>query len=113
MLNGPRVIGGSRSGCKLFLDCGADAFLSISIFEVWTDLRLLGLREIMAGGGSVTAPVRLAVELLCTLLESNAMWDFLLSKNDSSAGESLGDSYTLGMAGTGGTSSSLSAELEL
>lgn len=34
------------------------------------------------------------------------MLDFRLLKNGGSAGESFGDSYALGMAGTGGTSSS-------
>lgn len=43
------------------------------------------------------------------LLASKAKFDFLLSKYESSAGESLGDSYALGIAGTGGTSSSSSA----
>ncbi len=46
--------------------------------------------------------------MLFKLLASNARLDFLLSRNDISAGESLGDSYTFGMAGTGGTSSSSS-----
>ncbi len=52
------------------------------------------------------------VELLFLLLESNGRLDFRLLKNGCSAGESLGDSYALGIAGTGGTSSSsLPAEL--
>lgn len=44
------------------------------------------------------------------LLESSPRFDFLLSKNCISAGDSLGDSYTFGIAGTGGTSSSSSFE---
>ena len=40
---------------------------------------------------------------------SNAIFDFRFSKNESSAGEFFGDSYTFGIAGTGGTSSSPSA----
>jgi hypothetical protein len=52
--------------------------------------------------------VILPVELLWILLVSNARVDLLLSKNDISAGDSFGDSYTFGIAGTGGTSSSSS-----
>lgn len=37
-------------------------------------------------------PDILPVELLCILLASNAKFDLLLSKNESSAGESFGDS---------------------
>jgi hypothetical protein len=40
------------------------------------------------------------------LLASKGMLDFRLLKNGGSTGESLGDSYALGIAGTGGTSSS-------
>jgi len=112
VLRGPRVIGGSLSGCKFFLDCAA-GFFSKSNLEVWTDLRLLGFRWTLTGGGSFSTSDTLPVELLFKLLASNARLDFLLSKNDSSAGESLGDSYTFGIAGTGGTSSSSSATVLL
>lgn len=44
------------------------------------------------------------------LLESTPKFDFLLSRNCISAGDSFGDSYTFGMAGTGGTSSFSSFE---
>ena len=50
----------------------------------------------------------LPVELLWMLLASKVRLDFRFSRNDMSAGESFGDSYTLGIAGTGGTSSSSS-----
>lgn len=50
-------------------------------------------------------PETLPVDVLLRLLASNAIFDFRFSKNESSAGEFLGDSYTLGIAGTGGTSS--------
>lgn len=54
------------------------------------------------------------MDVLCTLLvSSERLPDFLFSKNVASAGESLGDSYTLGIAGTGGTSSSSSIVIEL
>lgn len=44
--------------------------------------------------------------MLLILLASKGMLDFLLLKNGGSAGESFGDSYAFGIAGTGGTSSS-------
>lgn len=44
------------------------------------------------------------------LLESCPKFDVLLSENCISAGDSFGDSYTFGIAGTGGTSSSSSFE---
>jgi hypothetical protein len=51
--------------------------------------------------------------VLFILLVSNGRLDFRLLKSAGSAGESFGDSYALGIAGTGGTSSSslLPAEL--
>lgn len=51
-------------------------------------------------------PDKLFVEVLLILLASKGMLDFRLLKNGCSAGESLGDSYAFGIAGTGGTSSS-------
>lgn len=48
------------------------------------------------------------MDVLLILLVSNGMLDFRLLKNGCSAGESLGDSYAFGIAGTGGTSSSSS-----
>jgi hypothetical protein len=61
-------------------------------------------RSDLAGSrnGGATASL---VELSVMLLLSKGMLDFLL-KNGASAGDSLGDSYALGIAGTGGTSSS-------
>jgi len=78
----------------------------MSSLEVCADLRLLGRRCTLAGCGSWGCPSEtLPVELLLRLLASNARLDFLFSINDTSAGDSFGDSYTFGMAGTGGTSS--------
>lgn len=58
--------------------------------------------------------VMLPVEVLCMLVESSPLKPvFLFSMKYVSAGESLGDSYALGMAGTGGTSSSSSADVAL
>lgn len=49
---------------------------------------------------------------LFILLESNGRLDFRAAKSGGSAGDSFGDSYAFGIAGTGGTSSSsLPAEL--
>jgi hypothetical protein len=54
----------------------------------------------------------LPVELLLMLLVSNAKVDFLLSSQDISVrADSFGDSYTFGIAGTGGTSESSSTLL--
>jgi hypothetical protein len=66
VLSGPRVMGGSLNGCRVFFDCGATGFvpMTFSDFAVLTDLRWLGLRCILAGGPSVKAPVTLPVELL-------------------------------------------------
>ncbi len=113
VLSGPRVMGGSLNGCNVFFDCGATGFVPMSTLEGLADLRWLGLRCILTGGGSFSTPVTLPVELLWMLLASNARVDLLLSKNPASASVSLGDSYALGIAGTGGTSpvSSRLAEL--
>lgn len=56
---------------------------------------------------------KLPVELLLMLLASAARLAFRLSKNDPSVADCCGDSYAFGIAGTGGTSSSSSAEWEL
>jgi hypothetical protein len=114
VLSGPKVMGGSRNGWRFFLFCAPAGFFSASPRDAWPVLRLLGRRWTLAGAGSLTCITDvLAVELLWTLLASKARFDFRFSKKDNSAGDSLGDSYTLGMAGTGGTSSSSSAVVEL
>lgn len=71
---------------------------------------MLAWRWILAGGSSDCRwlPARLRVDVLRLLLPSKARPDLRFSRKDSSAGEPLGDSYALGMAGTGGTSSSSS-----
>ena len=51
-------------------------------------------------------PDKLAEEVLLILLASNGILDIRLLKNGCSTGVSFGDSYALGIAGTGGTSSS-------
>jgi hypothetical protein len=62
---------------------------------------------------ALALPDKLLVEMLLMLLASNGKLDLRLLKNGCSAGESFGDSYAFGIAGTGGTSSSslLPAEL--
>jgi hypothetical protein len=107
VLSGPRVIGGSRRGCRFFL-CGIAAFLSVSVLRGCIDFLALGFRCTFSEALVDTGPVMLAVELLWILLVSKAKVDFRLSMNDSSAGDSFGDSYAFGIAGTGGTSSSSS-----
>lgn len=44
VLSGPSVMGGSRRGCRVFLDCDGMALVSRSSLDVWIDLRWLGLR---------------------------------------------------------------------
>jgi hypothetical protein len=65
------------------------------------------------GSRAEPLPDRLFVEVLFMLLVSKGRLDFRLLKSVGSAGDSFGDSYALGIAGTGGTSSSslLPAEL--
>jgi hypothetical protein len=60
----------------------------------------------IGGSRTIVGPDSSLVELLFLLLESNGRLDFLLLKNGCSAGDSFGDSYAFGIAGTGGTSSS-------
>ena len=56
----------------------------------------------------------LPVELLWMLVASRPLRpDFFFSTNNTSAGEPFGDSYALGIAGTGGTSSPSSAGIGL
>lgn len=76
-------------------------------------LDLFGSRSTLVGSRAEFLPEMLFVEVLLILLASKGILDFLLVKNGVSIGESLGDSYALGIAGTGGTSSSslLPAEL--
>jgi hypothetical protein len=58
------------------------------------------------GSRAEPLPDKLFVEVLFILLASNGILDLRLLKNAASTFESLGDSYALGIAGTGGTSSS-------
>jgi hypothetical protein len=89
MLKGPTEMGGSWRGCRFFLPCEAPGF------NKYKDLRLLALRLV----------------LFVVLILSKTRLGFLLSSPCASP-VSLGDSYALGIAGTGGTSSSSSPTLD-
>lgn len=114
MLRGNKFKGGSRKGCRFFLTCVALFCWSTSEFEPrGTWCRGFGSRSDFIGSRAEPLPDKLLVEVLFILLVSNGRLDFRLLKSAGSAGESFGDSYALGIAGTGGTSSSslLPAEL--
>lgn len=119
VLNGPTVSGGRFIDLKFLrgcADCGCDfsgcALFSGEAAAVGTGLRALFRRctALAFSWIACTGPDRLPVDVLRILLESSAKFDFLLSKKCISAGDSFGDSYTFGIAGTGGTSSSSSVE---
>jgi hypothetical protein len=114
IFNGPRLIGGSVRGCRLFLPDGVLGFSSFVLVTGTKELFLaLGLRCTLIGSGR-TGIVMLPVELACAFIVSCPFKpDFFLSRNKVSAGEPLGDSYAFGIAGTGGTSSSSSAGVGL
>ena len=101
-------MGGRRSGCRFFLDGTTFPFLSSSIVAFWPAPRGPACLWLLGGGSRPGWFEMLPVEVLWILLASKARLDFRFSRNDMSAGESFGDSYTLGIAGTGGTSSSSS-----
>lgn len=67
----------------------------------------MGSRSVpLIGSLAEPLPDKLFVDVLFMLLVSNGKLVFRLLKTVGSEGDSLGDSYALGMAGTGGTSSS-------
>jgi hypothetical protein len=109
VLKGSKFRGGSRRGCRFFLT-GVELFCwSTSEFEptgAW--YRCFGSRSDLTGSLTEPLPDKLFVEVLFILLVSNGKLDFRLLKSVGSAGDSFGDSYALGIAGTGGTSSSSS-----
>lgn len=111
VLKGKRFNGGSRSGCKLF-------FLTWVVFRISdstgaTAFLVLGSGSWRIGSRTDPRPERLLVEMLLILLASKGLLTFRWVKNGGSAGESLGDSYAFGIAGTGGTSISSSFPAEL
>ena len=114
IFRGAKLIGGRLNGWRFFLWAGVLGF-SLSAFAVgMKELFLaLGLRWSLVGSGC-TGMEMLPVELLWILAASRPFKpDFFFSTNEISAGEALGDSYALGMAGTGGTPSSSSAGMGL
>lgn len=115
MLSGIRFMGGSRSGWRVFR---APGVVEVAVWPLWADVeeaaaataaaaaaaavrsgslarRGLDWRWMTAGGSSMAwpwLPVRLAVDELWMLLVSRVRFDLRFSRNDSSAGEPLGDS---------------------
>lgn len=109
MFNGPRLNGGNRRGSRLFLTC---VFFFSSVLATGgacvADLRL-DLRCSLTVSTAVCAGA-LAPELwlfrLIVMLSRAPRLDFFLASEYRSVGASFGDSNALGIAGTGGTSSS-------
>lgn len=114
VLSGPMCIGGRCRGCRLFRDwlifsVSRAVWLWYELLRVPILLLVLLACDVVAISMATKEP--LPVELLWKLWMldvSNAMLSFFLSTNVASDGESLGELYTLGIAGTGGTSSSKS-----
>ena len=114
VLRGNKFKGGSRKGCRFFFTGVALFCWSTSEFEPrGTWCRCFGSRSDLRGSRAEPLPDKLFVEVLFMLLVSNGRLDFRCVKSGGSEGDSFGDSYALGIAGTGGTSSSslLPAEL--
>lgn len=110
MFNGPRFNGGNRRGSKLFLTCVFFLSSALGIMGAYAAVLTLGLRcsltvSIM-GAGAATLVVELLVPRLMVMLSRVPRLDFFLAKKYASASLSFGDSNALGIAGTGGTSSS-------
>lgn len=99
VLKGSKFKGGSRSGCRFFFLTGVELFWcsksELAFLLGFGSLSFLGTSRIEF------RPDKLFVEVLFILLESKGKLDFRLLKNGGSAGESFGDSYALGIAGTG------------
>jgi hypothetical protein len=113
MLNGPRFSGGNRRGSKLFFICVFFFSSALGIVGAYAVVVLtLGLRCSLtvptAGAGAAdTLVVESLVPRLMVMLSRVPRLDFFLAKKYvSTGGLSFGDSNALGIAGTGGTSSS-------
>lgn len=105
VLKGSRFRGGSLNGCRFFLLLGTAAAFG------WGAMGNFRLAVDSGAASCADATGMSFVEELLILLASYAKLGFRL-ENGVSAGDSLGDSYAFGIAGTGGTSSrSCSAEL--
>lgn len=111
VLRGSKLSGGSRNGCKCFFFGGArcpccsasdPAPMPCCILEFELESTFLGsLPDDVPDSSLVELLFRLFI-----LLESNGRLDFRAANIGGSAGDSFGDSYAFGIAGTGGTSSS-------
>lgn len=112
VLNGNRFSGGRRRGCRFFFLTGAALLCWSSDVAVGPYFLTFGSRSFFGGSRIEPLPDKLLVEVLLILLASKGILDFRL-KNGGSAGESFGDSYAFGIAGTGGTSSSSLFPVEL
>ena len=115
VLSGNKFNGGNLSGCRFF-------FLTGAALLCWSTSEVVPARACFLGFDSRSfrvaslidpLPERLAVEALLILLASKGILDLRWVKNGGSAGDSFGDSYAFGIAGTGGTSCSSSFPAEL
>jgi hypothetical protein len=110
MFNGPRFSGGNRRGSRLFLTCVFFFSSVLAAGGAWfVDLRLdlrCSLTVSTAVGGGTLVVGLLWLFRLIVMLSRAPRLDFFLANEYMSVGASFGDSYALGMAGTGGTSSS-------
>jgi hypothetical protein len=106
VLRGSKFKGGNLRGCKFFFFWFTGVvLLSASELDTAAFFRVFAGRSFLEGSLTEPLPDKLFVEMLFILLASKGKLDFRL-KNGVSAGESFGDSYAFGIAGTGGTSSS-------
>lgn len=106
VLRGSKFKGGNLRGCKFFFFWFTGVvLLSASELDTAALFRVFADRSFLEGSLTEPLPDKLFVEMLFILLASKGKLDFRL-KNGVSAGESFGDSYAFGIAGTGGTSSS-------
>jgi hypothetical protein len=112
VLKGNKLRGGNRNGCKFFLltlevsdglDSPSNLSPTLPRFRRSSSSIFKGSRKGVVGNTS-------AVDELAALLVSRGKLD-LRTANRGYSICSLGDSYAFGIAGTGGTSSSVAAEL--
>ena len=111
VLRGRRFKGGKRKGCSVLRLMLVVPLAFFSVPGYSSTVRPLRCRPPSGFGTSLSPEPETApsvFEPLVVLLVSNGKLDFRAKKNGWSDSV-LGDSYALGIAGTGGTSSSLAA----